>query len=392
MNPKPKLIRVTTVPVSLNILLRGQFNYMSEEGFEVLAVSSSGTELDEVAKRENVRTATIEMNRKISPVSDLKSLWQMFRLFKKEKPDIVHSHTPKAGIIAMLAAKLAGVPIRLHTVAGLPLMEASGFKRKLLTEVEKMTYRCATKIYPNSNGLTEYILENRLTAPKKLKRIANGSSNGIDTPHFSADQVTEEQKVKLKKISGISADDFVFVFVGRLVGDKGINELVAAFSEISAPDSNENHPTPKLILVGNYETELDPLLPETLKEIENNPYIFSAGYQKDVRPWFGISDCLVFPSYREGFPNAVMQAGSMGLPAVVSNINGCNEIITEGLNGLIVPVKDTAVLKSAMFEMMTDQSAYLKMKSNAREQIVSRFEQKEIWEALLGEYLFEIRG
>lgn len=390
MNPKPKLIRVTTVPVSLNILLRGQFEYMSEQGFEVLAVSSSGPDLDEVAKREKVRTAAIEMSRKISPVKDLKSLWQMFRLFQKEKPDIVHSHTPKAGIIAMLAAKLAGVPIRLHTVAGLPLMETSGFKRKLLTAVEKMTYGCATKIYPNSKGLTEYILENRLIPAKKLKQIGNGSSNGIDTSHFSPDTVNEEQKTELKKTAGISAEDFVFVFVGRLVGDKGINELVAAFSEICATDSN--HHTPKLILVGNYETELDPLLPETLKTIENHPNIFSAGYQKDVRPWFGISDCLVFPSYREGFPNVVMQSGAMGLPAVVSNINGCNEIITDGFNGLITAKKDTAALKSAMLKMMNDQQLYRQLKSNARDRIVSGFEQKQVWESLLGEYLFEIRN
>lgn len=387
MNQKPKLIRVTTVPVSLNILLRGQFEYMSEQGFEVLAVSSSGPELDEVAEREKVRTAVIEMSRKISPVKDLKSLWRMFRLFQKEKPDIVHSHTPKAGIIAMLAAKLAGVPIRLHTVAGLPLTETSGFKRKLLTAVEKMTYSCATKIYPNSKGLTEYILENRLTSPNKLKLIGNGSSNGIDTSHFSPDTVTEEQKTDLRKTAGISAEDFVFVFVGRLVGDKGINELVAAFSEICASDSNQNHPVPKLILVGNYETELDPLLPGTLKAIENHPNIFSAGYQKDVRPWFGISDCLVFPSYREGFPNVVMQAGAMGLPAVVSNINGCNEIISDGLNGLIAAKKDTAALKSAMLVMMNDQSVYRQLKSNARDRIVSRFEQKDVREALLGEYL-----
>ncbi|MFA7616486.1 MAG: glycosyltransferase family 4 protein [Weeksellaceae bacterium] len=392
MNPKPKLIRVTTVPVSLNILLRGQFEFMSKQGFEVLAVSSSGPDLDEVAEREKVRTEAVEMSRKISPLKDLKSLRQMYRLFQKEKPDIVHSHTPKAGIIAMVAAKLAGVPVRLHTVAGLPLMETSGFRRKLLTAVEKMTYRCATKIYPNSKGLTQFILENRLTAANKLKQIANGSSNGIDTSHFSACTVTEEQKTELRKISGILADDFVFVFVGRLVGDKGINELVAAFSEICASGSNQNHTTAKLILVGDYETELDPLLPETLKEIDSNPNIFSAGYQKDVRPWFGISDCLVFPSYREGFPNVVMQAGAMGLPAVVSNINGCNEIIADGLNGLIVPKKDTAALKKAMLAMMTDRSVYKQLKSNARNQIVSRFEQKEVWEALLEEYLLEIKG
>ncbi len=134
------------------------------------------------------------MSRKITPFQDLKSLWQMWLLLRKEKPCIVHTHTPKAGLIGMLASKLAGVPIRLHTVAGLPLMEAIGGKRKVLDFVEKLIYACATKVYPNSKGLYDFIVEQRYTSVDKMSIIANGSSNGIDTTHFSPQQISEEVK------------------------------------------------------------------------------------------------------------------------------------------------------------------------------------------------------
>src|SRR5690554_1415472 len=325
-----KLIRITTVPVSLKTLLKGQHRFMSEKGFEVVGVSSKGQELQDVQNDENIRVIALEMSRTISPLKDLKSLWNFYRLCMREKPLIVHSHTPKAGIVGMLGAKLAGVPIRLHTVAGLPLMEATGIKRKVLDFVEKLTYSSATKVYPNSKGLYDFILENNYTTKNKLKVIGNGSSNGIDTSLFSPDGITEEAKNTLRTKLNLSADDFVFVFVGRLVGDKGINELVSAFKRISesanqrisesanqrisesanqrisesanqriSKSANQqisesaNQRISKLLLVGSFESDLDPLLPETLKEIEANPKIISVGYQKDVRPYFAISDVLV---------------------------------------------------------------------------------------------------
>ena len=222
----------------------------------------------------------------------------------------------------MLASKLAGVPIRMHTVAGLPLMESSGMKRSVLNIVEKLTYYCATNVYPNSKGLKEFIIKEKLTSKNKLKILGNGSSNGIDTTHFSPNQVSGIEKRQLRKELNITKNDFVFVFVGRLVSDKGINELVEAFTEMS-----KTHTNSKLLLVGPLETHLDPLLPNTLNEIKNNEAIIYAGFQTDVRPYFATSNALVFPSYREGFPNVVMQAGAMGLPSIVTDINGCNEII-----------------------------------------------------------------
>ena len=379
-----KLIRITTVPISFKVLLKGQLRFMASNGFDVKGVSSEGEELREVYENEGIVMEAINMSRKITPFQDLKSLWEMWNFLRKEKPQIVHTHTPKAGIIGMLAARLAGVPHRLHTVAGLPLMEATGIKRKILNFVEKLTYSSATRVYPNSKGLYDFILQNNFTQSNKLKIIANGSSNGINTTFFSPEQVSETEKAALREKLNIQPDDFVFVFVGRIVSDKGINELIKAFSELQTV---ENKPTDiKLLLVGGLENDLDPLNPETLAEINQNRDIISVGFQQDVRPFFAISDALVFPSYREGFPNVVMQAGAMGLPSIVSDINGCNEIIIEGENGLIIPSKNVEKLKEKMLTLAKDKNLYIKLKENSCRMIENRYEQSVVWKALLEEY------
>ena len=376
---KRKLFRVTTVPESLNILLRGQHKFMSTNGFEVIGISSAGNALYEVSQEEEIRVIEINMSRKITPIKDFLSLYNLYKLIKKEKPIIVHSHTPKAGAVAMMAAKIANVPIRLHTVAGLPLMEAKGIKRKFLNFVEKITYACATKVYPNSKGLYDFIVEEELISSIKMKIIANGSSNGIDTSYFDSERISEEQRRELRTKLNIQKADFVFVFVGRLVGDKGINELIDVFARIKGSNV-------KLLLVGGLESDLDPLKSETIHEIDKNKNIISVGFQKDVRPYFAISHCLVFPSYREGFPNVVLQAGAMGLPSIVSNINGCNEIIKEGINGSIIPSKDRESLYTVMHKIISDEAWRKQLAGNARDIIVSHYEQKLVWDALLIEY------
>lgn len=380
-----KLIRITTVPISFKVLLKGQLRFMASNGFDVKGVSSEGEELREVRENEGIVMEAINMSRKITPFQDLKSLWKMWNFLRKEKPQIVHTHTPKAGIIGMLAARLAGVPHRLHTVAGLPLMEATGIKRKILNFVEKLTYSSATRVYPNSKGLYDFILQNNFTQSNKLKIIGNGSSNGINTVFFSPVQVSEIENVALREKLNIQPDDFVFVFVGRIVSDKGINELIKAFSELQTAENNQLTSI-KLLLVGGLESDLDPLNPETLAEINQNRDIISVGFQQDVRPFFAISDALAFPSYREGFPNVVMQAGAMGLPSIVSDINGCNEIIVEGENGLIIPPKNVEKLKEKMLTLARDKNLYIKLKENSRRMIENRYEQSVVWKALLEEY------
>ena len=376
---KRKLIRITTVPLSLDKLLEGQLTFMKDH-FSVIAISSQEEELKRVAQKQGVPYFFVHLTRKITPYQDLKAVYSVYRFLRKEKPEIVHTHTPKAGIVGMIAARLAGVPFRLHTVAGLPLLEATGFKRKVLNVVEKFTYHSATHVYPNALGLKNIIIDLKFAKPEKLKVIGKGSSNGIDTTYFSKTNASWPPR-DIEEELGVSRSDFTFILVGRLVGDKGVNELVEAFVGVQ-----KKHSEAALLLVGPLEEELDPLLPKTQHIINTHPKIFITGYVQDVRPYFAFAKALVFPSYREGFPNVVLQAGAMELPSIVSDINGCNEIITSNHNGLIVPVKDSKSLEEAMLIFIENKTIYEDLKENARKVVTSSYERREIWAALLKEY------
>lgn len=373
---KKKLIRVSTVPISLNILIEGQLRFLSKY-YEVIGVSSPGIELDEVCKREGVRTIAVPMNRKISLFKDFVSLMNLLVLFYKEKPYIVHSITPKAGLLSMVAAKLAGVPIRIHTFTGLIFPTATGFKRKVLMLMDKLLAWCATEIIPEGEGVKKDLLYYGITK-KKIQILGNGNVNGIDLAHFSLDAI-HKSRSQIRQSVGFALEDFVFVFVGRVVRDKGINELIAAFKEMG-----DNRI--KLLLVGNLEQALDPVSDETIEEINNNPRINFVGFQPDIREYLFASDVFVFPSYREGFPNVVMQAGAMGLPAIVTDINGSNEIIINERNGLIISVRDSKSLALAMKMMVEDGKLRNRLSANARYLIETRYKQKLVWEELLKKY------
>lgn len=372
-----KLFRTSTVPISLNILLSGQLKFLNKY-FDVTAISGAGKDLEEVGNREGVKTVPIEIQRQISPIKDFISLFRLYNLFRKDKPQIVHSITPKAGLLTMLAGKLAGVPIRMHTFTGLVFPSKTGLMQKILIWMDRLLCWSATHIYPEGEGVKKDLINYKITN-KPLKILANGNVNGIDIDYFSKTHFSEEEIRSLKNKLGISDSDFVYVFVGRLVKDKGINELVQAFSKLKTQNS-------KLLLVGSFEEELDPLLPETIQEIEQNENIITVGFQKDVRPFFAISDALAFPSYREGFPNVVMQAGAMDLPSIVSDISGCNEIIIQGKNGLIVPAKNVITLQHEMERIAKDTQLYKDLKNNSRKMIVERYSQELVWNDLLKEY------
>ena len=371
-----KIIRTATVAMSLNILLKGQLRYLNQF-FDVLAVSGYDADLETVKKREEVSVVSVTMKRSIAPFQDLISLYRLYKLFKKERPIIVHSITPKAGLLSMVAAKYANVPVRIHTFTGLVFPAKKGLFQKILILMDKVLCWHATHIIPEGAGVKQDLLDYKITK-KPLEVIANGNVNGIDTTFFNSNTISEQQQQNLRNELGIDSSDFVFVFIGRLVADKGINELVRAFLSLEIPNC-------KLLLVGPYETE-DPLQPETLKAIQQNDSILSVGFQHDVRPYLVISDCMVFPSYREGFPNVVMQAGAMGLPSIVTDINGSNEIIIEGFNGTIVPSKNVTALLRAMIRIKEDETWRNQLQSNARSSIISRYEQELVWEALLIKY------
>ena len=378
-----KLIRITTVPLSLEKLLENQGQYF-KAFYDITFISSNPEQLKQTAEKQGVSYFPLEMTRKITPLQDLRCLIQLYHFLRKEKPLIVHTHTPKAGIVGMLAARLAGVPIRLHTIAGLPLMETKGLKRWLLILVERITYFCATKVYPNAEGLLKFVLQNRLAPRKKLKVIGKGSSNGIDTSYFSKDEVEEKKVSLLRESLKIKSSDFIFCFVGRLVGDKGVNELVHAFCEVQ-----DEIPDAKLLLVGPYETDLDPLEKITQKRINTNPNIITTGFQADIRPYLVLSDTFVFPSYREGFPNVVLQAIAMEVPCIVSDINGCNEIIREGETGAIIPPKQTQPLIDKMVLFYHEKKVVQKFINTAKSEVATNYDRLQFWKSLLEEYKYQ---
>ena len=374
-----KIIRTATVSISLDILLRGQLSFLKSK-YEIVAVSGLDKHLELVAKREGVRVKDVFMSRAISPLSDLISLIKLFFLFRKERPEMVHSITPKAGLLSMIAAYFAGVPIRVHTFTGLIFPTSTGFKRYLLIYMDWLLCKFATHIYPEGEGVKNDLINNKITN-KPLKVIANGNVNGIDVAHFSPEVISIDEINELKNKLGIALTDFVYVFAGRLVQDKGINELISAFDSIS-----KENPNCKLLLVGSLESDLDPLFTSTVEKIKKHPSIISVGWQEDVRLYFSVSNVLVFPSYREGFPNVVLQAGAMGLPSIVSNINGCNEIIENNKNGLIIPAKNEIALKQAMQKILIENELYFQLKNNSRDLIITHYKQEIVWNALLEEY------
>lgn len=390
MNPKKKLIRVTTTDLSLDSLLVGQLRFLNQY-YEVVGLSSNTGLLKKVSEREGIRVIEVPMERSISLKQDWKCLWQLVKVFKKEKPYIVHTNTPKGSLLSMIAAKITRVPNRIYYVTGLRYQGATGLFRLILKTMERITCLCATKVIPEGNGVKKALLGDHITH-KTMEIIHNGNINGKDTSYYSPEAVSNELKASgiafegsardyYRKQIGLSPNDFAFIFIGRIVNDKGMNELSQAMRELNKKSNNT-----KLLLVGSFEQDLDPLVPQTEEFFHNNKCVLFVGEQSDVRPYLMAADALVFPSYREGFPNVVLEAGAMELPSIVTDINGCNEIIVNGKNGVIIPPKNSNELFNAMTYFTSHPKEIKEMAKNARPMIISRFKQEDVWKALLNMY------
>lgn len=371
---KRKLYRLTTISCSFNELLKGQLRFLNNY-YDVTAVASDTGTLCSVEQQQGVKTIDITMAREISLWQDIKSLVALYRLFRRDRPDIVHANTPKASLLGMVAAWLARVPHRIYTVTGLRFETTSGLLRFVLKTMERITCLCATKVIPEGDGVRDTLLRERITR-KPLKKILNGNINGVDLRYFSRTEevMSEAEKLRLE-------GKFTFIFVGRMVKDKGMNELVAAFDRLSREYDNV-----ALRLVGRFEQNLDPLLPKTMDIIQNNANIQLDGYQCDVRPYIAASDVLLLPSYREGFPNVIIQAGALGLPSIVTDISGCNEVIINNVNGVIIPKRSEEALYIAMRDIYLSPQRWQDMASRARDMVAERYEQTELWNALLEMY------
>lgn len=388
---KKKIIRATTVPMSLKAFCDGMLKELSEK-YEVVAVSSPGEDLDFVAKREGVRTIAVPMERHISLWRDLKSLIKMIGVFRKEKPYMVHSMTPKAGLMCMVAGWLTGVPVRVHTFTGLVWPTSTGLKRKILMTTDKILCACATHVIPEGYGVLNDLRNGGITK-KPLKVLGYGNVKGVDMDYFDPkrfkindndddnDNCRPDGSINHKPYT--TNHPFTFMFVGRIVGDKGVNELVEAFTQL-----HDKHQDTQLVLVGPSENHLDPVSDLTQQRIDANPAIVVAGpkFGDDLLVEYMKADCHVLPSYREGFPNTPMEAGALSLPNIVTDINGAREIVVNEENGLIVPPKDAKALYDAMERMLTVKALREKIEKNARPMIESRFEKSFVRKCLYDFY------
>lgn len=375
MTDRKKIIRTATVPLSLDLFCRGLLRDLSSR-YEIIALSSPQPELDSIRKREKVRTISVPMARKIAPFSDLKSLFELIRVFRKERPDMVHSITPKAGLLSMMAARWTRVPVRIHTFTGLIFPYEKGWKRRLLMTTDRLTASCATHVIPEGVGIRDDLIRFKITR-KPLRVLGNGNVRGIDLSHYVRTEKLSRSAADLRNCYNIPDDGFAFIFVGRLDRDKGIDELVQAFRMLEKDEPNVH-----LFLVGAEEPEGKSILDETKEIIARDDHIhLSDGWQADVRPWYAAADALVHPSRREGFPNVVIEAGAMGLASIVTDINGSREIVKDGQNGTIVPAQDPEAMYAAMKDFLEHPEKVQEMAAAARD-LSKRYEQKYVRQCL----------
>lgn len=374
MEKKLKIIRACTVSMSLGFVT-GMLSDLIKK-YEVVLLSSPGLEMKEVMRGGQARCVEVPMERHISLIKDFISLCRLIRVFWKEKPDMVHSMTPKAGLLCMVASWLTRVPVRVHTFTGLVWPTAQGMQRWILKTTDRITCFCATHVIPEGQGVLSDLKTGGITN-KEMKVLGYGNVRGIDMERFA------RRPEVLDLTKAIRNDEvFTFLFVGRIVGDKGINELIEALTKLRSEYNI------RLILVGSYEGTLDPLLPKTREQIDNASDIVSVGerFGDELIAYYAAADGFVFPSYREGFPNTVLEAGAMGLPCIVTDINGSREIIADGENGIIIPPKDEHALYYAMKKMVEDRELRERMAANARPMIEERFEQGYVRQCLYDFY------
>lgn len=380
---KPKIIRATTIGSSLESFCAPMLPYLVDK-YDIVVVSNPDETLERMSHLPGVRTIGVPMQRHIAPLSDLRSLWRMYRLMRRERPWLVHSMTPKAGLICMLAARLAGVPNRMHTFTGLIWPTSHGIKRSILKAMDRLLCSCATVINPEGRGVRDDMVRGGITR-RSMVILGHGNVRGIDPEYYNPEDPGVRQTAKTLRRDDPEAS-MVYVFVGRLVADKGIAELVRAFADVY----DKNHGA-RLWLVGRTEDDLDPLDKDTRDTIASHPGIRAFGEQADVRPYLVGADAFVFPSHREGFPNVVLEAGAMGLPSIVTDINGSREIIENHYNGIIVAPGDAKALEAAM-DTLRDSGVRARMAGHCRDHVLRYWSASQVRQALLNFYAGILQG
>lgn len=376
----PHVVHVLTVPDSL-VFLRGQVEFMRERGWEMSVVTSPGPRLETFGARHRVPVHGIAMPRRVSPLGDAASLARLTALLARLQPDLVHSHTPKGGLLGTIAATLAGVKKRIYHMRGLPLMTATGTQRKILTATERTSCTLATRVLAVSGSLRDYAVEEGLCSPSKIQVLGSGSGNGVDcTGRFDPERLPADARRSFREKLGVAPDVPVIGFLGRLVRDKGVIELGEAWARIRSI-----HPTAHLALGGVFE-ERDAIPPSTREELERDPRVHVMGFVDDTPSFYAGIDVLTLPTYREGFPNVPLEAASMRVPIVATRVTGCVDAIVDGVTGTLVPVRDGAALAAALETYLADPQLGQRHGRAGRERALVEFRSERLWAALAEVY------
>ena len=374
-----KLLHSATLSYQLNYIA-GQAAFMKSKGFDVAALASPDKLLDEFGSREGVRVFGVPISRNIDPPADLRSIVRFIGKIRACRPSIVHSHTPKGGLIGMIAAAIAGVPVRIYNVHGLPTTTATGLKHFLLACSEKLTCALASRVICVSESVQKMAIEQRLCKSEKIVVLNNGSINGIDSgDRFNPDKYLAA-RAEIRSKYGIPEDAVVAGFVGRLGREKGLVELAEAFANL-----RDKYSKLHLMIVGPFEPR-DPLPQETEHALGSDGRIHLTGLEWDTPKLYAAMDIFVLPSYREGFPVVALEASSMALPVITTFAPGCIDAVENNVNGSLIPIRDSSALADALERYLIDDQLRHKHGKAGRERVLRDFRREDVWESIYKEY------
>ena len=378
---KIKICRTATVAYYMVAQLKRQAEYLRDNGMEVLLVSSDGPELSELAVGRGLEHSIIEIPRAISPWRDLRAFVRLLTLFLRHRFDIVHSTTPKAGLLTAVAARLAGIPVRLHTFTGQQWVTLSGPTRILSRFADKVIGALNTRCYADSSSQADFLIDEGIIPAHKIDVIGHGSLAGVDLERFDAAHISDTERSSMRHSLSIPPDAMVFVFIGRVTRDKGIRELLSSFSILQSEDYNA-----ELLLIGPLDEECGGIGSISREEVERCPKVHYIGYVKNPEQYLAISDVMCLPSYREGFGTVVIEAAAMGVPTIGTRINGLTDAIADHESGILVPPRDTEALHDAMKEILENPDLLLRLKQSAKQRCERLFDAKTVNNLVYQEY------
>lgn len=375
-----RLVYIATSPLFLNFL-RGHIAFLRKHDIAVSVICSPGELLQAFTEQEGVPGYGIEMPRRITPFKDMVALWQMHGALRKIRPHIVHANTPKGGLLGMISAWICRVPVRIYHIRGLPFLTTSGWKRHVLRWSEKIACRSAHSVLCVSHSIRHIAIREKLCPENKIQVLASGSGQGVDADgRFNPAHYSDEMRRALRETLHIPDGALVIGYVGRIVRDKGIEELAEAWTHL-----RERYPNLYLLLVGDYEPQ-DPV-PDTVRHrFSEDRRVILTGWVAETAPYYALMDILVLPSYREGFPNTPLEASAMRLPVVATQIPGCVDAVTDGLTGTLVPVHNSQALTEAIDRYIRNPDLRQQHGKAGGEQVLGKFRQEIISQALYEHY------